>query len=135
MLRTVLALLAMMAAASAWGETRRIAHEQTLHVTAEAGQVRHVFTYASFHRDCRPRPAPQIVLRQAPQHGVVSMRPAISTITVLREGAPDCSGYDIPGTELLYTAAPGFHGTEQFDYDVISDNGQSGHDTAVVTVR
>ena len=134
MKRLILAMVAVAAALSpAWAQ-RMVPRERTMHVATQAGQELHVFTYASWHRDCSPEASPQIALRTQPAHGSILLRPSPSTVSVIREGAPDCTGRTYPGIGIWYVPAPGFRGADQFDYSVISAN-SSSHDTVVVDVR
>ncbi len=134
MKRLMLATVAVAAALSpAWGQ-RVVPKERTMHVATQAGQELHVFTYASWHRDCSPEGPPQIVIHMQPAHGDILLRPAPSTVSVIREGAPDCTGRTYPGIGVWYVPAPGFRGADQFDYSVVKPN-SSSHDTVVVVVR
>ena len=76
-----------------------------------------MFTYAAWHRDCSPEAPPQIVIRTQPAHGSVLLRPGQSTVSVIREGAPNCTGHTYPGIGVWYVPAPGFRGADQFDYN------------------
>lgn len=93
-----------------------------------------MITYARWHRDCSPDQPPQIMVRAAPAHGTLVIRPGPSTVSLIREGAPDCTGHVYPGTAIYYTPAPEFRGTERMEWDVM--NGSTiAHDSAVVEVR
>ncbi len=133
-MRRILVGLALVAAISpAWGQ-KVISREQTLQRSVVAGQELRVVTYARFHRDCTPLDPPKIVMRAAPAHGSVTLRPGPTTVTFVREGEPDCSGKTYQGLGVWYVPAPGYHGVDQFDWDVV-DEKTSSHDTAVVQVR
>ena len=97
-------------------ETRRVGREQTLQVTANSGQPKRVFRYAAWGADCSPRPVPQVVVRIPPQHGTVATRLGTSTVSVVSEGNVDCTGHQVPATELLYTSQPGFRAADRFEY-------------------
>ena len=134
MMRLMLAMTAIAAALSpAWGQ-RVVPRERSMHMATQAGQELHVFTYTSWHRDCSPEPPPQITLRMQPAHGSILLRPSPSTVSVIREGSPDCTGRTYPGIGVWYVPAPGFRGADQFDYNVVSLN-SSSHDTVIVDVR
>jgi len=126
-----LALVAVIA--PAWGQQKVIARDQTFQRSVVAGQELRVFTYGRWHRDCTPRPPPQIVLRTAPAHGTVSLRPGPTTVTFIREGEPDCTGHTYEGLGVWYVPDPGYHGVDQFGWDVISD--KTSHDAVVVQVK
>ncbi len=125
--------LLLIAAGPVLGQTR-VPRDQTVHRSMVAGQELRVFTYASFHRDCRPSPPPVIKLQTPPAHGTVSFRPGSSTVSVLREDSSDCAGKTYDGVAVWYVPAPGFRGIDTFDYQVINETSLS-HDTAVVDVR
>ncbi len=130
----MLTTVAVAAALSpAWAQ-RVVPRERTMHVATQAGQELHVFTYASWHRDCSPEAPPQVILHTQPAHGSILLRPGPSTVSVIREGAPDCMGRTYQGVGVWYVPAPGFRGADQFDYSVINPN-SSSHDTVVVDVR
>ncbi len=134
MKRLMLAPVAVAAALSpAWGQ-RVVPRERNMHMATRAGQELHVFTYSAWRRDCSPEAPPQIVIRTQPAHGSVVFRPGQSTVSVIREGAPNCTGQTYPGVGVWYVPAPGFHGADQFDYNVVNPNSLS-HDTVVVDVH
>ncbi|MBV9784268.1 MAG: hypothetical protein JO264_10650 [Acidisphaera sp.] len=134
MVRLILAGVALAACAMpAWGQ-ERMSREQTFHRSGSAGQELRVFTYGRWHQDCTAMEPPQLVLRTAPAHGTVSFRPGPTRSTRLREGAPDCTGNIYPGLGVWYVPTPGFHGVDQFEWDVIGGTSIS-HDSAVVEIR
>jgi hypothetical protein len=55
-------------------------------------------------------------------------------VTVVRQGEADCSGKTYQGLSVWYVPAPGFRGTDRFDWDVYGTNDQS-HDSVVIQVR
>ena len=113
---------------------RVLAREQVFHRSTDAGEERRVFTYAQYHRDCQPDDPPRIVLRVPPEHGSMVLRPRPSTVTAVREGGYDCSGHTYPGIAVVYVPAPGFHGNDRFEWDVVNRD-RTSHDTAIIEVR
>jgi hypothetical protein len=133
--RRILASLALVAATvPAWGQQKVMPREQTYQRSVHADHELRVFTYARWHRDCSPLPPPKIVLRTSPAHGTASLRPGPTTVTFIRVGEPDCTGQTYQGLGVWYAPAPGYHGIDQFDWDVIDAN-SSSHDTVVVEVK
>lgn len=63
------------------------------------------------------------------------MRPSDVTVSVLRVGAPDCTGHTFPGTAIWYMPQPGFRGVDQFTYDIVGRTDALHRDTAVIDVR
>ena len=134
MIRWMLMMVVAIAAiAPAWGQ-HIVPRERTFHLATQPAQEIRVFTYTTFHRDCSPDVPPQIEFRTKPAHGTVSLRPAPSTVSVLREGAPDCTGHTYPGVAVWYVPSPDYRGPDQFDYSVITSRTLS-HDTVIVDVR
>jgi hypothetical protein len=132
--RLILASLALAAAAiPAWGQ-HVMPREQTFRRSVQAGQELRVFTYARWHKDCRPIDPPQIALRTPPAHGTVSLRPGPSTVSQIREGMPDCTGRTYEGIGVWYAPAPGFRGVDQFDWTIV-DASSTSHDSAIVEVK
>jgi hypothetical protein len=112
-----------------------VPRERTLRQTTEAGQDLRVEGYTRMEKGCVPGEPPRIVLLHPPAHGTASTRPGPSTIREVREGMSGaCAGMTVPGIHVWYTPAPGYHGTDQFDWNVISRGG-TFHDTAVIEVR
>jgi len=107
---------------------------QTLRRSTMAGQEVRIYTYTQHHTDCSPAGDPVITLRTKPAHGVATIRASTVTTGPPRFGATNCTGKVLPGLGVFYTPAPGFRGTDQFDYDVTLTNG-AAHDTAVVEVK
>ncbi len=133
--RRILVSLALVAATfPAWGQQKVMPREQTFQRSVVAGQELRVFTYARWHRDCSPLDPPRIVLRTSPTHGTVSLRPGQTMVTFIREGEPDCTGHTYQGVGVWYVPAPGYHGVDQFDWDVL-DADRTAHDTVVVQVK
>ena len=93
-----------------------------------------MFTNSAWHRDCSSEAPPQIVLRTQPVHCNVLLRPGQSTVSVIREGVPDCTGQTYSGIGAWHVPAPGFRGADQFDYNVVNPNSLS-YDTVVADVR
>jgi len=91
-------------------------------------------TYARWHKDCRPKAPPKIVVQVAPAHGTLSRRPGPTTVTFLREGMPDCVGKTYNGLGVWYVSAPGFRGVDQFSWLVI-DSTIVPHDKTIVEVQ
>ena len=111
-----------------------VSRQQTIRRTATPGQEVKIFTYASFNRQCQSNNQPQITLRIRPAHGTVAIRPGQSTVSVIREGAPDCTGKTYLGTAVFYTPEPGYRGSDQFDYDVLNKD-NTAHDTAIISIE
>jgi hypothetical protein len=112
-----------------------VPRERTLRRTTDAGTELRVYGYTRMETGCRPGEPPRIVLLHPPAHGTVATRPGPSTIREVREGtSAACVGMTVPGIHVWYTPAPGYHGTDRFDWNVISRGG-TFHDTAVVEVR
>jgi hypothetical protein len=112
-----------------------VPRERTLRRTTEAGTELRVYGYTRMESGCRPGEPPHIVLLHPPAHGTAATRPGPSTIREVREGtSAACVGMTVPGIHVWYTPAPGYHGTDQFDWNVISPAG-TFHDTAVIEVR
>ena len=126
--------LAGLAVVHAAGGQNAISHEHTFHRSTPGGQELSVFTYTRFHRDCRPDTPPQIIVRDAPAHGAVTLRPAATTVTVVREGAADCTGKTYPGIRIVYSPTPGYRGIDTFSWDVVGHPDFS-HDSAIVDVK
>jgi hypothetical protein len=126
-------LAVIMASAPAWAQNV-MPREQTFNRSVRAGQELRVFTYARWHRNCSPLEMPRIVVRTQPAHGTVSLRAGPTTVSFIRAGEPDCTGHTYQGMGVWYLPAPGFTGTDKFDWDVIG-SGNASHDTAVVEVR
>jgi hypothetical protein len=133
-MRLILASLALVTVVlPAWGQTV-LSHEQTYRRSVQSGQELRVFTYGQWHKDCRPKPPPQIVVQVTPSHGTVSLRPGPVTVAFVREGMPDCVGKKYSGLGVWSIPAPGFRGVDQFSWDVIGSATVS-HDTAIVEVQ
>jgi hypothetical protein len=132
----ILASLALLVAAAPVlaQRTKVISREQTIRRSVQAGEELRVFTYARWNHDCKPGSPPRIELRARPAHGTASLRPGSSTVRQIRDGEADCTGYTYPGTAVWYVSAPGFHGTDRFDWEIYGENGNS-HDTAVIDVK
>jgi len=112
-----------------------VPRERTLRRTTEAGTELRVYGYTRMGTGCRPGEPPRIVLLHPPAHGTFATRPGPSTIREVREGtSAACAGMTVPGIHVWYTPAPGYHGTDQFDWNVITPAG-TFHDTAVVEVK
>jgi hypothetical protein len=130
----MLASLALVAIiVPAWGQ-KRMPREETFRRSVDSGNEVRVFTYAQWHRDCTPREPPRISLRVLPAHGTATLRPGPSTVAIIREGMPDCTGKTYAGIGVWYTPFPGFHGADQFDWDVVGETTVS-HDTAIIEVK
>lgn len=133
MRRLTLLILAVAAAPSAHAQ-RTVPRDRSFRMTAQAGQELRVGTFASWSRDCSAEPAPQIIVGTPPAHGTLSIRPGHSTVSIIRQGAADCTGRSYPGTSVWYLPAPGFRGEDRFDYTVQNVR-TSGHDRVTVEVQ
>ena len=78
-----------------------------------AGRPARVFVMAGFDDDCRSLPEPNIEVIAPPAKGEVLFRPGQST--VIRTSADgSCSGANVTGTGIYYTARPGTTGPDSF---------------------
>lgn len=134
-LAALLTCLTLVPLTQATAQTERVARETTIQRRTQPGIPVRIRTYTAFSRQCEPRPAPSIVIRDPAAHGTVGTRPGVATVTIITEGAPDCSGHTLPGIDLIYTPQPGFVGTDRVTYDVVFITGQPRHDTALIDIR
>ena len=135
-MRSGLSALLALCGVSACVPTHTVPRGDTIHSRAVPGREKVINTYASWNgSSCAPNPAPRIAVNSQPGHGTVAIRPGTTTIRKVREGGSQaCLGVTMPGTTVAYTSAPGFQGTDTFDYTITSLNGIF-HDTAVLDVQ
>ena len=78
-----------------------------------AGRPARVFVMAGVDQACKPLPAPQITITQAPAKGDVTFKPGQET-TLAATAQGTCVGQKSIGTGIYYTARAGSTGTDRF---------------------
>jgi hypothetical protein len=98
------------------------------------GQEVLIAQHSRWNSRCEPEALPVVEVLTKPANGTVDVRPGVKKVsTPPRAGKTDCRGRELPSNDIWYTPAPGYHGTDQFDYNVtLSD--RTLHDRAVVDV-
>ena len=79
----------------------------------------------------------KVIVTRPPANGTVSITEGLNTANANPKfgTAGGCGGMQIMGKQIVYRSRPGFHGTDVVVYEYISDRGDRGGSTVVITVR
>ena len=106
----------------------------SFHVTTSAGKTVRIASHAQWDKSCAGVPSP-VQVTTPPQHGALSTRTEATTITRVERGSERCMGHQIAGNVVYYTPSSGFHGVDEFAYQVTSQSGGLIDNDATVNVR
>lgn len=87
------------------------------------GKSTRVYVMAAFDAQCRPVPAPQIVVTVPPAKGSVSFREG-QTTTVQSSLTGNCIGQRVSGTGVYYTAGENAAGEDKFAIEARLSTGE-----------
>ena len=98
-----------------------------------AGRRARVFVMAGFDADCRSQPEPTITVTVPPAKGEVSFQPGQQT-TIRTSATGTCSGANVTGTGIYYTAQTGATGQDTFTISAVSASGNATERSFTVTI-
>jgi hypothetical protein len=102
---------------------------------AESGKAKVVWRYQNWNSKCEERGGVVRVVTR-PQHGTLLRKRVVTPVLSNRLNPSDhCIGKVVPGLEVSYKSASGFHGTDRFVIERTLASGRVDIDTFIVTVR
>jgi len=89
-------------------------------VKVSAGREARVGIYTSIRSDCSFGPLPSIRLAVSPEHGAVTVKPAMLKATNLKQ----CLAVEVPALVAVYRAALDFDGVDRFELEIGFSDGR-----------